>query len=203
VAQDSLVGGRAVGNRVPFCRCSKGIGWLVTCTVVTVLEPGSPQGFDDWYRCEWPRLVATFTLASGDWEVGREIAAETCARALERWERVSRMVSPGGWAYRVGLNLLRRHYRRLLSERRALKRIDVRPESGELPDDGLDLWIAVAGLPVRERAAVILRYGAGMTEPEIASVLGVAAGTVSATLNHARTRLRSVLGEPIEEVPGG
>lgn len=175
----------------------------MTCTVVTVLDPGLPRGFDEWYRCEWPRLVATFTLASGDRELGREIAAESLARALERWDRVSRMDSPGGWAYRVGLNLLRRHHRRLSAERRALKRIGVPPESSGLSDDGVELWAAVASLPMRERAAIVLRYCAGMTEPEIAGVLGVAVGTVSSTLNHARARLRSALGEPIEEVPGG
>ena len=119
----------------------------MTCTVVTVLEPGAPRGFDDWYRCEWPRLVATFTLASGDRELGREIAAESLARALERWDRVSRMDSPGGWAYRVGLNLLRRHHRRLSAERRALKRIGVRPEPSELSNDDVELWSAVAPTP--------------------------------------------------------
>ena len=177
---------------------------MVTCTVVAVLEPGSPGSFDDWYRCEWPRLVATFTLASGDRELGHEIAAESLARALERWDRVSRMASPGGWAYRVGLNLLRRHHRRMTSERRAFGRISPPAEAAiELPSDSVELWAAVASLPPRERAAVVLRYCAGMTEPEIAGVLGVAAGTVSSTLNHARARLRSALGEPIEEVPGG
>ncbi len=79
----------------------------MTCTVVTVSEPESAREFDEWYRREWPRLVATFTLASGARALGREIAAEALARALERWDRVGRMASPGGWAYRVGLNLLR------------------------------------------------------------------------------------------------
>jgi len=58
--------------------------------------------------------VSTFTLASGSPDLGREIAAESLARALERWDRVGRMASPGGWAYRVGLNLLRRHHRRMI-----------------------------------------------------------------------------------------
>jgi RNA polymerase sigma-70 factor, ECF subfamily len=165
----------------------------------TMPGPVLVPGFDDWYRREWPRLVATFTLASGDHELGREIAAESLTRALERWERVSRMESPGGWTYRVGLNLLRRHHRRTRSEGIALRRIGAPVAAGNLSDDSVDLWRAVATLSGRERAAVVLRYCAGMTEPEIAGVLGVAAGTVSATLNHARARLRVALGDPSEE----
>ena len=181
----------------------KGIVGLVTCTVVNVVEPRPERGFDDWYRGEWPRLVATFTLASGDRELGREIAAESLARALERWDRVSRMTSPGAWTYRVGLNLLRRHHRRLKSEHRALNRLATSPASDDMPDADIELWTAVRSLPPRERAAVVLRYCAGMTEPEIAIALEVATGTVSATLNHARARLRTALGGPTEEVLHG
>ena len=170
---------------------------------MTVLEPGSARDFDEWYRDEWPRLVATFTLAAGDRELGHEIAAEALARALERWDRVGRMASPGGWTYRVGLNLLRRHHRRVTTERRVLGRVAHAPDPDGVSEDHVALWAAVAALPARERATVVLRYSAAMTEPEIAAVLGIASGTVSSTLNHARARLRAALGEPIEEVPRG
>lgn len=134
-------------------------------------------------------------LASGDRELGREIAAEAFARALERWERVGRMASPDGWTYRVAVNLLRRHHRRADRERTALGRLGgPAPEAPPSPDP--ELWAAVAMLPVRERTAVALRYGADLTEPAIAEVMGVAVGTVSATLHHARTRLRTVLAAP-------
>jgi RNA polymerase sigma factor (sigma-70 family) len=165
-------------------------------------EMGS-RDFDEWYQLEWPRLVATFTLASGERELGREIAAEALTRALERWDRVGGMASPGGWTYRVGINLLRRHHRRLSMERRASARLAAASVTTVLPDDSVELWCAVAALPTRERTAVALRYGAGLTEPEIAAVLRIATGTVSATLNHARTHLRTALSEPIEEMPSG
>jgi RNA polymerase sigma factor (sigma-70 family) len=163
---------------------------------VEVLEPGSALAFDEWYRREWPRLVATFTLASGDRELGREIAAEALARALERWDRVSRMASPGGWTYRVGLNLLRRHHRRVTTELHALQAIGVPVDPTHAWIEDVELWSAVAGLPARQRAAVVLRYAAGMTEAEVAETLDVAPGTVAATLNHARAQLRSALSEP-------
>lgn len=161
----------------------------------------SPKGldFDDWYRAEWPRLVASLALACGDRELAKELTSEAFARALARWPRVSRMESPGGWTYRVAVNLLRRRHGRDKAERLALVRVRSGAEQVVLPDHSAELWTLVAMLPERERIAVALRYGRGMTEPEIGAVLGVAPGTVSATLNHARNRLRVALTDTSEE----
>jgi RNA polymerase sigma-70 factor (ECF subfamily) len=159
--------------------------------------------FEEWYRDEWPRLVAALALASGDRELARELAAEAFARALARWPRVGAMDSPGGWTYRVAVNLLRRRHARNRAEQRALRRVRAGAESVALPDDSTELWALVAALPNRERIAVGLRYGRGLSEPEIAAVLGVAPGTVSATLNHARKRLRTALTDSTEELRNG
>jgi len=49
---------------------------------------------------------------------------------------------------------------------------------------------------VRQRTAIALRYVCDLPQAEIAVVMDVAAGTVSATLTAARRRLAVVLGEP-------
>ncbi len=157
------------------------------------------QEFDSWYRVEWPRLVATFSVAAGDRDVGYEVAAEAATRAFERWDRVSKMDAPGGWTYRVGMNLLRRRYRRATLERRALERVGSNQSTLSQPVVSVELWEAVSALPSREREMVALRYGADWTEPEIAEFLKVAPGTVSATLNHARVSLRAALREPMDD----
>ena len=69
--------------------------------------------FESWYLREQPRLVTVLcAMLDGDRATAAELADETCARALERWDRVGRMASPGGWAYRVACNLARRRFRR-------------------------------------------------------------------------------------------
>jgi RNA polymerase sigma-70 factor (ECF subfamily) len=60
-----------------------------------------------------------------------------------------------------------------------------------------ELRAAVAALPEQERSAVFLHYYAGLTQDEAASVLGVRPGTVAAALNHARAKLRAVLGSEV------
>jgi len=62
-----------------------------------------------------------------------------------------------------------------------------------VPDTDPDLWEAVRGLPRRERELVALRYVGGLTEPEIAATLGLAAGTVARGLHDARARLHRTL----------
>jgi RNA polymerase sigma-70 factor (ECF subfamily) len=62
-----------------------------------------------------------------------------------------------------------------------------------------ELWAAVRALPERQRAAVVLRYVADLPEKDIGLVLGVARGTVAASLAHARKNLAGALVEEPEE----
>jgi DNA-directed RNA polymerase specialized sigma24 family protein len=57
------------------------------------------------------------------------------------------------------------------------------------PDLGLDASAAVARLPARERAAVVLVYGLGYGQDEVADMMGITRGTVAASLWKARRRL--------------
>jgi DNA-directed RNA polymerase specialized sigma24 family protein len=63
-----------------------------------------------------------------------------------------------------------------------------------------EVWDLVRALPERQRIAVVLRYVADLTEPDIAIAMGIARGTVASTLAAARARLAGVLiNEDVEE----
>jgi RNA polymerase sigma-70 factor (ECF subfamily) len=66
-----------------------------------------------------------------------------------------------------------------------------------------EVWDLVRALPERQRVAIVLRYVADLTEPDIAAVMGIARGTVASTLASARDRLGEALtaSELEEEVP--
>ncbi|MDX6243076.1 MAG: hypothetical protein QOE76_799 [Frankiales bacterium] len=57
------------------------------------------------------------------------------------------------------------------------------------------LWRALAGIPPRQRAVLVLRYYEGMTEGEVADVLGVSVGTVRSQTTKALAKLRLSLAE--------
>ena len=153
--------------------------------------------FDRWYRAEHARVLGLLTVVAGDADLAREATAEAFTRALERWDRVGAMASPAAWTYRVGVNLLRRRAQRAALERRLLPTAST-PVAPPAVD--WELWEAVRALPVRQRTAVALRYVCDLPQGEIAAVMGVAVGTVSATLTAARRRLAAEL-RPAEPVP--
>ncbi|MEO7020542.1 MAG: RNA polymerase sigma factor [Ktedonobacteraceae bacterium] len=61
-----------------------------------------------------------------------------------------------------------------------------------------ELRVALARLNADQRRVIALRYGADLTESEIAQVLGWPVGTVKSRLNRARERLRMCLLEERE-----
>lgn len=145
-------------------------------------------GFSAWYRGEHPRLLASLVFIAGDVDLAREATDEAFARALLHWNRVHALASPGGWTYRVAVNLVKRRHRRSLVERRLLvRRGEEQPPA--IPEPALELWAAVRHLPDRQRTAVVLRYVGDLAESEIATVMGVARGTVASTLATARRSL--------------
>lgn len=161
-------------------------------------------GFEKWYRAEHPRVLAALAVVARDPDLAQEVTAEAFARALQHWPRVGEMDSPGGWTYRVALNLLRRRARRAALERRLLPRLAPAPAIS-VPAYAVEVWQVVTELPPRMRTAVALRYLGALTEAEVAAVMGVAPGTVAATLHEARRRLAPLLAPDTtsEGVPHG
>ena len=74
----------------------------------------------------------------------------------------------------------------------AWRRIESQPEPSEIDGhaDRTDLWTALGRLPRRQRAAVVLRYYEGLTEPETAAVLGCSVCTVKSQTSRALAKLR-------------
>ncbi len=153
-----------------------------------LLEPS----FDEWYRHEHPRLIATLLLITGDLALVTESVDEAFARALERWARVSAMASPTGWTFTVARNLSRRSAWRLGLERRLLARS---PRARDIPPPAGEIWAAVSQLAPRQREVVVLRHVTDLREAEIAQVLGISRSTVSSTLRSAYARLAHSIDE--------
>ena len=146
---------------------------------------GAPN-FEAWYRAEHPALLASLTLMSGAPDLAREVVDEALARALERWDRVGGMASPGGWTYRVAVNCLRRQQRRSVLERR----FHLQGEGVVEPVEPTGaLWTLVRALPPRQRDVIVLRYVADLSQEDIAVALGVTRSTVSSTLTQAHRAL--------------
>jgi RNA polymerase sigma factor (sigma-70 family) len=139
-------------------------------------------------REHWPGLARSLSTFTGDPALGQDLAQEALARTVARWGRVRRMRSPGGFAYRVGVNLARDELRR---------RGRPQPAMGETVHDDGDATVrlavaeAVASLPERQRLAVSLRYLADLSVVQTAEVMRCRPGTVKSLCSQATRALQT------------
>lgn len=153
------------------------------------------EGFTEFCRREYPRLVGLLSLHCRDVHVAEEFAQEALARACDRWRRVSQMDAPGAWVHRVGMNLVNSWFRRRRAERKAHVRLqgDVARHHGPDVPGHLAVRQAVLGLPARQRAVLGLRYFADMSVAETAATLGISDDAVKAHTRRAVAALRAHL----------
>jgi RNA polymerase sigma-70 factor (ECF subfamily) len=62
-----------------------------------------------------------------------------------------------------------------------------------------ELWDVVAGLPVQQRAVVVLRFWEDLSQQQIASVLDIPIGSVKSTLHRALLVLKNRLEAAAKE----
>lgn len=168
----------------------------------------SPEDNDLDHFCatEYPRLVGTLTLYCGNRDVAEVLAQDVLVKVCDRWAKVVEMAAPGAWAHRVAINAANSWFSRRSAERRALDRASQRREEVVEQDVAAMLAIraAVAELPPRRRAAVVLRYFADLSVADTAAVMGCSDGTVRALTYQAINQLRTTGGWAADqEVPHG
>ena len=163
------------------------------------LQPGSRQDFDRLYLETHPRLVRTLTAVLGDAAAAEDCVQEAFVRAWRAWPRWRPEAPVEAWLYRIALNVAFSHRRRL-KLRQMTERL-LRPGLGR-PDvrvGASPLRAALAKLPARESAAVMLRYYHGYSRAETARILGLTERAVSLRLARAQQILARELGEDWSE----
>jgi RNA polymerase sigma-70 factor (ECF subfamily) len=155
------------------------------------------SGFDDFFVFDYPKLVAALTLLTGDGEVARDAVDEAAARAWEAVRRGKRIESLPAWVRVVALNVARGRYRRRAAERRATERLRRLTVHTTVADAGvaIDTHRALLHLPRRQREVVVMHYFLDLPVDDIATQLGITAGTVKTSLHRARQALADVLGD--------
>jgi RNA polymerase sigma factor (sigma-70 family) len=157
------------------------------------------ENFEGLYETHAGPLFGFLAYRTGDRVLAEDLLADTFERALRgRRGYDRRRASEKTWLYAIALNALRDHVRRQGAEHRAMERS--RPvDDEEGPDLFADLASrdeltrAMAVLSPEEREAVALRFGADLTVPEVARVLGVGLTTAEGRVYRALRKLRDEL----------
>ncbi|MEA2386251.1 MAG: hypothetical protein QOJ22_425 [Thermoleophilaceae bacterium] len=158
-----------------------------------------PDDFERLYEEHAQALFGFLAYRTGDRSLAEDILADTFERALRARARFDRRkASEKTWLYTIALNLLRDHARRKTSETRALERI---PHEAAAPPDRLagvehrdEVQRALAILSDEEREALALRFGADLTVPEMAKLLGEPLPRVEGRVYRSLRKLREEMG---------
>jgi DNA-directed RNA polymerase specialized sigma24 family protein len=152
----------------------------------------SIQAIEQIYRSGYPRFLRLATAIVGSRDAAADVVQEGFTRALRSRFDYRGEGSVEAWVWRTVTNVALTARSRRQSEAAA----DVLgPAANGTPARWPELRAAVAALPERQRQALFLRHYADLSYDGIADVLGVARGTVSATLHRAYASLREALPE--------
>jgi RNA polymerase sigma-70 factor (ECF subfamily) len=133
-------------------------------------------------------------------EDAADLTQETFLRAYRGLRRFRGDATLATWLYRIGVNVCLNHVSTRKAREAPLADADRVPSTGEDPavsiaraEHGARVRAAVARLPRKQRAALILRVYQDLSHREIASVLGTSVGAVKANVFHALGNLRTLL----------
>ncbi|MDQ1510404.1 MAG: hypothetical protein QOG50_2248 [Actinomycetota bacterium] len=156
---------------------------------------GEPDGVVDLCARLQPAVYGALLLYCGSRETAEELTQETLARVWEHWSEVTTMEQPDRWALRVAFNLAKSTFRRRRVARSSQRLLlDVSTISDPDPSSGIVVRAAIATLPPRQRAAVVLRFYNDLSVADTARALDCAPGTVKALTSQAIAGLRTRLG---------
>ncbi|MFF3210745.1 SigE family RNA polymerase sigma factor [Streptomyces sp. NPDC002886] len=150
--------------------------------------------FESFVAARWAHLVRTAYLLTGDPYDAEDVTQAALAKAYRSWRRVSRMDSPEAYVRRMLVTCNSDRFRkRRLAERLTSSVPDttVRDHAGAWAEERGVLMEALAELPVRQRAVVVMRYWEDLSEAETADVLGCSQGTVKSQASKALAKLRT------------
>jgi RNA polymerase sigma-70 factor (sigma-E family) len=159
---------------------------------------------DDFARfaeAAFPRLRRTAYLLCGNWHTAEDLAQITLARVFARWRRIVRGDNVYAYARKTLLNAYLADSKRKTHTEVLAAALPDRPAALPGPELRLAVMEAVATLPPKARAVVILRYWEDLTIDQTAAVLGCSAGNVKSQSARALDKLRLQLGEPDLENP--
>ena len=152
--------------------------------------------FERLYAAEAQGLFGFLAYRTGDRALAEDLLADTFERALRSRKRYDAgKGSKRTWLYAIAMNLLRDNARRAAAEGRAIEKVGHTVPGGL--DDAIDsvgrrdeLQRALVTLADEEREAIALRFGAELTVPEMAKLLGEPLTTVEGRVYRALRKLR-------------
>lgn len=174
--------------------------------LVLAARRGDRHAFGLLFARHQSLLLALCRRLLRDQWLAEDATQEAAVRAMLSLDRLRDPQHFGPWLAGIGLNVCREWRRArprdwwsweaLVGGTAGVEPVDRGPDPADVAEERMlaeHVRHAVAGLPRRQRAAVLLFYLRGLTHVETAAALGVEVGTVKTRLYNARAGLRRAL----------
>ena len=156
--------------------------------------------FEDFVRARSDSLLRTALLLTGQRRAEAEDLLQLALeRAYRHWPKICGSEGPERYVRRILASASTDRWRRLARRPEHAMPAGGGPvvpdRTGEIADRDY-LLRALAALPPRQRAVLVLRYFDDLSEAETAAMLGCSLGTVKSQAARGQARLRDAAGAP-------
>jgi RNA polymerase sigma-70 factor (sigma-E family) len=155
----------------------------------------------DFVRVRYLDLLRMAYLLAGSWPGAEDLVQSVLVKVMGRWSRID---DPMAYLRRAMVNQQASVWYRLRAEV-LTPRLPERSVTGDVSEETAqrdELMRALAKLPPRTRAVVVLRYWEDLSEAETAEILGCSVGAVKSQGSRGLAQLRIAL-RPRESIVGG
>jgi RNA polymerase sigma-70 factor (sigma-E family) len=158
------------------------------------VRPGRDEALSRLFEAHYGDTVRLAFYLTGSWTVAEDLAQEAFVRLWRRWGGLRDPHAALGYLRTTVVNLSRSALRRRLLELRHQWTIG-QESYGDDPVARLDVTRALAALPARKRACVVLRHLVDLSVEETAAVLGISTGSVKSQTHKGLRLLEAALSE--------
>lgn len=159
---------------------------------------GYDTEFRDFVEASRARLRRTAYLMCGDWDRAADVVQEAFIRLYVAWPRIDHGPGLAAYARSAVASVAIDQGRKRSSSEVVRDQVHVAGAADEIAGvaDRVVVLAALAALPPRQRACVVLRFYEDLGVAEVAQILGCRQGTVKSQTARALDTLRRTLGDP-------
>jgi RNA polymerase sigma-70 factor (sigma-E family) len=152
------------------------------------------SAFTEYFAARSDAMRRTAYLLCGDWHRAEDLVQAAFTKLYLAWGRVSRHESLDAYVRQMVIRTFLDERRRAFWRRERMTDVpDEIPAADRPAEDRLVLLRALAGVPRRQRAVLVLRYWEDLSIEETAALLNCSAGTVKSQAARGLATLRTLL----------
>lgn len=157
----------------------------------------SDTNYEEYVRARLTHLRRVALALVGDPHRADDLVQEAITRLYVHWHRATKAHNLDAYTRRILI-------RTFLDERRSrwasVRLVAEPPEPtqalGAHPADAMAVRAALAEVPPKQRAVLVLRFLADLPVEEVADIVGCSTGTVKSQTFHGLAAMRRALGDP-------